>query len=106
MGQEIGTWLQYMQEALWAKDHLGDPSEWAVLKMEDFAENPGELLRKICALTTIACSSEIVEKVVERTHRSPHHSRASVAWKSERIERINQFIRIHLADYYDPVIFL
>jgi hypothetical protein len=73
--------------------------------MEDFAENPGESLRKICVFTTIACSSEIVEKVVERTHRSPHHSRDCAAWKNESIERINQFIRPPRADYYDLVIF-
>ena len=101
MNELVGSTLREYKEVLWAVKNLGDPRQWHVMTMENFATNTEKELLSLCKFTGVDCPPDMIAKVVEKTHHEVHHTKHMIQWKSSQEKVVSDYIKENLSLYYD-----
>lgn len=97
----LGRILREYKEVMWAVKNLGDPRQWHVMTMENFATNTEKELLSLCKFTGVDCPPDMIAKVVEKTHHEVHHTKHMIQWKSSEEKVVSDYIKENLSLYYD-----
>lgn len=75
--------------------------DYIELKHEDFIQNPGNYISKICQFLDITADEDYIKTCEDATHASGSKSRNKVSWTKSQIQQINQQISRYdfLKDY-------
>ena len=101
MNEMVGQIIREYKEVLWAVKNLGDPRQWHVMTMENFATNTEKELLSLCKFTGVDCPPDMIAKVVEKTHHEVHHTKHMIQWKSSEEKVVSDYIKENLSLYYD-----
>ena len=96
--------LNRYERIMWVSENLFEPKEVHVMTMESFASDTERELKLLCEFVGIQCPSNMIQKVNNLTHHTPHSTYGLVEWRKDQVMEINRFIVTYLSTYgYRPM---
>ena len=96
--------LNRYERIMWVSENLFEPKEVHVMTMESFASDTERELKLLCEFVGIQCPSNMIQKVNNLTHHTPHSTYGLVEWRKDQVMEINRFIERYLSTHgYRPI---